>query len=92
MAELVDALDSNSSSSECGFESHFRYKKSLCLCEIEAFLFLKTTLINKKTSHKCEVYIYRIQVIPEWIFYAACSLLTKTNDEFLKDLGPSSCM
>ncbi len=25
MAELVDALDSKSSSSECGFESHSRY-------------------------------------------------------------------
>ena len=28
LAELVDALDSKSSSSECGFESHSRYPKS----------------------------------------------------------------
>lgn len=47
-------------------------------------------MTNKKTSHKCEVYIYRIQVIPEWIFYAACPLSTKTKDGFLKDLGPNS--
>ena len=29
MAELVDALDSKSSSSECGFDSHLEYLKAL---------------------------------------------------------------
>ena len=37
LAELVDALDSKSSSSECGFESHSRYEADVSRCGASAF-------------------------------------------------------
>ena len=39
VAELVDALDSKSSSSECGFDSRLEYLKGKAEMYVSAFLF-----------------------------------------------------
>ena len=42
LAELVDALDSKSSSSECGFESHSRYEADVSRCGASAFFMARS--------------------------------------------------